>query len=238
MANHTLSGATGFLVGETTYGYFTNDIGDANRKGVFWTPLFTRDYGVAAALATTNIVSGSSVTTAGSISMNGSLVSGGVADLTIPRTLHITSTSDLSAIQMTITGTREYGVPQTETILLPNVTSVETQKTFLTVSGISIDSAHGTATTLVNVGIDNAFGLPYYASSLSSIVACTVSGRSATTLTFTAAFAATGVATATTADTCGKVKFGLVPDAAGTYSITVVVPLSKDVTKVFGATPA
>lgn len=88
---------------------------------------------------------------AGNLTLNGSLVTAGVANLVTPQFVGITSGGDDTGITFTITGTDRYGRTQTETISGGNTTLAQTTKNFLTVSRIAISGASaGTVVAGIN----------------------------------------------------------------------------------------
>ena len=73
------------------------------------------------------------------LTINGTLASGGVATLDVPRHVSITSAGNNSARTFTITGTDRYGNAITETIGGPNATTVAGAKNFATVTQVTVD---------------------------------------------------------------------------------------------------
>lgn len=101
---------------------------------------------LAAAVAN-GIALSQSGTTATPLTLNGSLVTGGVAKFDVARRVIVTSAGNDSGITFTIVGTDRYGRQQTEVLTGGNGAAVaQTQHDFLTVS--SITPSGGTASTV------------------------------------------------------------------------------------------
>lgn len=95
---------------------------------------------------------------AGNLTLNGALVSGGVATMSdgLAHQLSIESTGNLSGVTFTVTGTDSDGHALVEAVTGPNATTVETSGYFLTVTQIAVDGAVGTN---VEIGpVDEAAG--------------------------------------------------------------------------------
>ena len=78
---------------------------------------------------------------AGDLTINGSLGSGGVATMDVPRHVIITSSADDSGRTFTVTGTNTYGDPVTEEITGPNTATTHGNFQFKTVTQVAIDAA-------------------------------------------------------------------------------------------------
>lgn len=78
---------------------------------------------------------------AGNLTLNGSLVTGGVANLVVARRVLISSVGDDSLLTFVVYGTDRYGRPQTESVPGTAGSSAYTNKDFLTVTRISISAA-------------------------------------------------------------------------------------------------
>lgn len=87
--------------------------------------------------------------------------------LDVPRAVSLTSTSDLSAITITIAGFDTYGRPLTQTRLGPNNTTVNTLKAFKSV--LSVTPSATNAGTM-SVGMADIFGLPWLAANAGYIM--------------------------------------------------------------------
>lgn len=96
---------------------------------------------------------------AGAITLNGSLVSGGVATLDTPRRILLTSGGNDSGITFTVTGTNQFGNSLTETVTGGNTTAVPTTQDFKTVTSVThTGSVAGTLT----VGTNGVGSTPWY----------------------------------------------------------------------------
>ena len=100
------------------------------------------------AAATTGIATSQSGTAATPLTLNGSLVSGGVANLVVAQRVIITSAGNDSGITFKITGTDRYGRPQTEILTGANVGAAQTTHDFLTVTSETPSS--NTASTVTS----------------------------------------------------------------------------------------
>ena len=86
-------------------------------------------------------------TTAGAGDFN--LTSSSVSDgSNMATTVTLTSAGNISGVNFTITGTDENGDAVTETRTGPNANTVTTTEAFLTVTGVSVDAAVGTNTSV------------------------------------------------------------------------------------------
>jgi hypothetical protein len=88
----------------------------------------------------TNIRTASSVAT-GTVTLNGSLVSGGVATLDQPRRVLFTSAGNDSGITFTVTGTDWNNMPVSEVVTGANATTVYTVYDFKTVTSVVASGA-------------------------------------------------------------------------------------------------
>lgn len=96
-----------------------------------------------------------STPTAGAVSLDGALVTGGVAYLGDPRRVLVTTAGADAGKTMTITGTDANGNIQTDTVTLPSASTVYTSLDFLTVTGITISA---TAAGAIIVGTNGIGG--------------------------------------------------------------------------------
>lgn len=97
--------------------------------------------GPYAAPSATNIRSASSIAAAGTVTLNGSLVSGGVATLDKPRRVLFTSAGNDSGITFTINGTDWNGTPVSEVLTGANATTTYTTYDFKTVTSVVASGA-------------------------------------------------------------------------------------------------
>lgn len=97
---------------------------------------------------------------AGSLTLNGSLVVDGVAQLTQQRVVGIASTGNLSAITFTVYGTNEAGIAISESLAGPNNNTVSTTQNFLTVTQVAASAAVGTDVTVGTTDVGASAPLP------------------------------------------------------------------------------
>lgn len=97
---------------------------------------------------------------AGDLTLNGALVSGGVATLSPAGRVSIVSGSNISNRTLTITGTDRYGYSQSETITGPNNATVYTTKDYKTVTQIAISGAAAGALTAGTNGVASTAWYP------------------------------------------------------------------------------
>lgn len=89
-----------------------------------------------------------SQTPTAALTITGAFATGGVATLSPPQRVSITSTSDISNRTFTIVGTDRYGNAQTEVLTGPNNTTVYTLADFATVTSITISGLAAGALTV------------------------------------------------------------------------------------------
>jgi len=97
--------------------------------------------GPYAAPSATNIRTASSIAGAGVVTLNGSLVSGGVATLDQPRRVLFTSAGNDSGITFTVNGTDWNNMPVSEVVTGANATTVYTVYDFKTVTSVVASGA-------------------------------------------------------------------------------------------------
>ncbi len=183
------------------------------------------------ALASGIFYSASGTATVGGnvMTATGALVSGGVANLDVPRGVRITASVNLSTTTFTVVGTDGYGKTQSHSFVGPtgdtigNVGSyTDSLVTFDTVTAVSNNTATGVGTTLVMIGNNNMFGLPYVLTDLGCGMDVYINGNSATSpATWAAAYTPTGITTASTVDVRGSVTLSTVVLSNGARYISV-----------------
>lgn len=89
------------------------------------------------------------------LTLNGVLVTAGVAQLDTQRRVELESAADLSAIDYTIVGTDEQNRPITEIVTGPNATTTESLLDFFTVTSITPDGAD---VALIEIGTNGVGG--------------------------------------------------------------------------------
>ena len=97
---------------------------------------------------------------AGSLAINGSRASGGVATLDAQRNIGITSAGNLSGVAFTISGTDDQGRKIGEVIVGPNATTVTSVLNYLTVTSITASAAVGSAVTVDTVATGASREIP------------------------------------------------------------------------------
>lgn len=97
---------------------------------------------------------------AGSLTLNGALVSGGVAQLDVQRVVGIASTGNLSAITFTVYGTDEAGNTISESLAGPNNNTVSTALNFYTVNQVAASAAVGTNVTVGTTAVGASQNVP------------------------------------------------------------------------------
>ncbi len=86
------------------------------------------------------------------LTLDGALVSGGVATLINPGYITLTSVDDFSAVTFTVIGTDAAGLPISEAITGPNNETVTGSVVFKTVTEIQTDAPAGLTTETVSAG--------------------------------------------------------------------------------------
>lgn len=94
-----------------------------------------------AALVANGICLAQTPAAAGALTLNGSLVSGGVATLDVPRRVAVASTGNDASVIFTITGTNASGATISSTVTGLNATSDHTALDFATVTGVTSSAA-------------------------------------------------------------------------------------------------
>ena len=112
--------------------------------------------GPLAAASANNIATSQTVTGAANVTLNGALVTGGVAYLDKPRQILITDAGNDSGITFTITGTDRYGAALSQTLTGTNASTVATTVDFLTVT--SIKTSGSTSASGITVGTNGVAG--------------------------------------------------------------------------------
>lgn len=194
---------------------------------IYGVPL-TQTYVYQVGTASTSLASGvfyASSAIAGTLTGTGALVSSGVATFDVPRCITVTASSNMSTTTFTFQGTDAYGASLTASITGPtgntfgNSGSVVT--TLSAFKTVTTASANGAATGLLAIGNSDTFGLPYRLANVGEGLGAYINGGSASVApTYTAGFAATGVATATTADVRGTVALATTVLANGSRYVT------------------
>jgi len=213
-------------MGRASYNRATVPSGYAEDE-IYGVPL-TQTYVYQLGTASTSLASGvfyASSAIAGTLTSTGALVSSGVATFDVPRCVSITASSNMSTTTFTFQGTDAYGASLTASLTGPtgntfgNSGSVVT--TLSAFKTVTTASANGAATGLLAIGTSDTYGLPYRLTNVGEGLGAYINGGSASVApTYTAGFAATGVATATTADVRGTVALATTVLANGSRYVT------------------
>lgn len=217
-------------VGDVFYGLANAD------KGTALPAIMVREFGAIATATASAVFSAFAATGAASATINGSLASGGVATLDVPRNVTITSTGNESARTFTITGTAEYGAAMTEQITGPNATTVSGVKAFKTITAVSVSGA--LTSTQVKGGTGVAIGFPVRIGDKGKVLGVFGDGKPESTLTIVTGLSASGTSTATTADVRGTFTTGNAPNGSIAFSAVVLVGDNSTKTGTYGADQA
>lgn len=109
-----------------------------------------------AAASANNIATSQSLASAGSLNLNGSAASGGVATLDTQRRVIITSAGNDSGITWTVIGTREGGQPIKDQFAGGNVAAAQSNLDFLTVTSITASGATASTVTAGTNGVGSS----------------------------------------------------------------------------------
>jgi hypothetical protein len=234
MSESRLTKADEIYLGRVNYVKYHNSTG---RAGLRAQQMFVHEFGAVEAKDPNGVCAAVTTTAAGNLTIGGALATGGVATLTTPRNVSITSTANESGDTFTITGTDVYGEAVTEDIAGPNATIARGKKAFKTITQVAVDGA--LTSTAIDVGTDDSLGLPVRLADLGKLIAFTADGLDGSaSSTVTAGLASTGTSTATTADIRGTIKPATAPNASVRFSALVVPDGNRSKVKVFGATQA
>jgi hypothetical protein len=189
-----------------------------------------------AALVANGIAAAQAVAGAGNLTLNGSLVSNGVAVFDVPRAVSVTSSNAGDTTQTaTITGTDFWGVAQTETIAFNGAATISGTKAFKTVSRVAISAAlagNGSA------GTTDVLGLPYVLTNISDVVSVKWAGVLAQDASTVVIADATSPATATTDDVRGTVDTSSASDGVRILTFTYYIVNPNTRLGLYGVTPA
>lgn len=105
------------------------------------------------AAASANAICLSQTPSAGALTLNGALVSGGVATLDTARRVLITCAGNESTRTFTLTGTSVTGQTQSETIVGPNTTTAQSTLDYKTVTSLTISGNAAGAITVGTSGV-------------------------------------------------------------------------------------
>ena len=175
-----------------------------------------------------------SPTAAGALTLDGALVTSGVAIFDVPRCVSITSAGNDTGDTFTIEGADYYGQTQHHTMIGGDSVAVVSTKAFSKVTAVRTS---GASASTVTVGTADTFGAPY------------VMGRrgktsiywNGTLLTSNSGFVAAVTSTPTigTGDVRGTIAVQSAADAAKPLEVWILIPDTslEDSDAVFGKTP-
>jgi len=203
-ARHTISFANRIFRGSAQYGKYSG-----GKRGLEVSDLYHVNFGAVTAADPNGVSETQNVGAGASFSLDGALVSGGVATFDVPRNVvgAWTTTSVL-----TVTGTDEYGEAVVESSA--SGTSMAGIKAFKTVTSVT----SSVSITGATVGTGKVLGLPFRVSTKNQVIVVSEDGK-AETASVVVAGVATNPATATTGDIRGTVAVAGTPDATKTYSV-------------------
>lgn len=124
---------------------------------------------------------------AGNLTLNGALVTAGVAQLDAQRFVGIASTGNLSAVTFTVTGTNQLGTAISESLAGPNNNTVSTTLNFYTVTQVAVSGTVGTNVTVGTTGVGASAPIPLdqYLDPFNVSIGCTVTGTISYTVQYT-----------------------------------------------------
>lgn len=198
---------------------------DNTNPGVVGMQAVWLDLGSPVVAAATNICAAQAVAGAGLLTLNGTLVTNGIAYMDVPRSWQIVSSSASdSAVVITMRGLDEYGNKVTESLTTNGTSPVLGKKAVSQV--LSITSGAVTVGT-ISVGTSNVLGLPValYKAAV-QVVKESQDGAVASAGTFANADLTTP--TATTGDVRGTYIPAVTPDGSKGYAVLAFVPDKSD----------
>ena len=157
---------------------------------------------------------------AGALTLNGALVSGGVATFDVPRNVVIDS-GGADTATLTVTGTDVYGQTLVEEITLNGTTAVAGKKAFKTITSVVSDA---TISNGAFVGTGDVLGLPVYLPNAAYILKELEDNAAATAGTTVAGLAVNTAATATNADVRGTYDPNSAADGDKNFQLLVALP--------------
>ena len=124
--------------------------------------------------ASANAICLSQTPSAGALTLNGALVSGGVATLDASRRVLITAAGNESSRTFTLTGTSGSGVVQSETITGPNATTAQSVLDYKKVTSITISGNAAGAVTVGTSGVASSAWIKFNTWALAQVALQTV----------------------------------------------------------------
>lgn len=202
-------------------------------RGVLQSPLYVHEFGAVETADTDGICV--AATGSSTLSATGALVSGGVATMTTPRAILLTSTS-LQAFPVTVAGTDVYGETMSEIITLATGALTKAGvKAFKTVTSLTVTGAPSTA---IDVGTTDVLGLPLRLADVGKLISFTADGIADTSLTVVAGLASTGVSTTTSADVRGTIDPNTAANGSVRFTAMFVTDGNSVKEKIYGVDQA
>lgn len=158
-------------------------------------------------------------TGAHTLTLDGALVSGGVATFDVPRNVVVDS-GGADTATLTITGTDEYGEVVVENIQLNGTTAVAGKKAFKTITSVTSD---GTIANGAFVGTGDVLGLPVYLADAGAVLAELEDGAAASAGTLVGGLSPNTASTATTADVRGTYDPNSACDGAKAFTLIAAI---------------
>lgn len=175
------------------------------------------DLGTPATADPDGVCESQSDTGAHTLTLDGALVSGGVATFDVPRNVVVDSGGADTAV-LTVTGTDVYGATLVENITLNGTTAAAGKKAFKTVTSVT---ASATISNGAFVGPGVALGLPVFLPSDAHVLGELEDNAAATAGTIAAGLAEETKSTATTADVRGTYIPNSAPNSNKYFSLLV-----------------
>lgn len=163
-------------------------------------------------------------TGAHTLTLDGALVTDGVATFDVPRNVVADSGGADTAV-LTVTGTDVYGNVMVETLTLNGTTAVPGKKAFKTITSVT------SSATIANgafLGTGDVLGLPVRVAATSDVIGELEDGAAASAGTVVAALAANTVSTATTADVRGTYDPNSACDGSKAFELYVLLSDPED----------
>lgn len=179
------------------------------------------------------IAQAQSPTVAGALTLNGALVSDGVAELDVLRCVTITSAGDDSGVVITVTGHDYDGQEQTETLAGGDSVAVTTDKAYADVTDVLVDGA--TAST-IKVGTSDKLGFPVKVSRFGNVRIVYNNAAITANTGFTAADT-TSPATAATGDPRGTYALQTASNGSRVFDVWIIPDATETATDLYGVTP-
>jgi hypothetical protein len=215
MARNTVSHAQEIFAGNAVKGgHFLG------QRGLPWSGVYLMDLGAPAALSANGVINATAVGGAGLVTLNGALVSGGVATLggNFGRGISIVSSGAGDTTQtVTARGFDAYNEPMTETISANGTTTVQGLKAFKRIASVTASAAFAGN---LSVGVNDKLGFGYRLDGNWQIINSFVDGTSeAGTRVFAVT---TSPATAITGDVRGTITPTTATNGTRNYRVQMI----------------